>query len=54
MRMHSYERDWQRLPLEGTVNTRELGGYPTVGGAAAGVARWLGVSARPDSVHFSF
>lgn len=39
--MHAYERDWQRLPLEGTVNTRELGGYPTAGGGQTAWHRFL-------------
>lgn len=27
--MEPHERNWVRLPLEGAVNVRELGGYPT-------------------------
>lgn len=39
--MHAYERDWQRLPLEGTANTRELGGYPAVDGGQTAWHRFL-------------
>lgn len=41
--MHAYQMNWQRLPLEGTANTRELGGYPVweqpTGGQGAGAAQ---------------
>lgn len=39
--MHAYERDWQRLPLTGTANTRELGGYPTADGRQTAWHRFL-------------
>lgn len=30
--LHTYERNWRRLPLEGCANARDLGGYPVAGG----------------------
>lgn len=39
--MHGYEKNWQRLPLEGTANTRELGGYPTADGGQTVWHRFL-------------
>ena len=41
-----WEHDWQRLPLEGTANTRELGGYPTSRGGQTAWRRFL----RSDSL----
>lgn len=46
--MHAYERDWQRLPLEGTANTRELGGYPTADGRQTAWHRFLRSDALSD------
>ncbi len=39
--MQAYEKNWVRLPLEGTVNTRELGGYPTPDGGQTAYHRFL-------------
>lgn len=46
--MHAYERDWQRLPLAGTANTRELGGYPTADGRQTAWHRFLRSDALTD------
>ena len=51
-----WELGWQRLPLEGVVNTRELGGFPTVGGGRTHFHRFLRsdalVGATPADVEF--
>ena len=39
--MEPYEQPWARLPLSGAFNVRELGGYPTVGGARSEYRRFL-------------
>lgn len=36
-----YELDWNRLPLEGAHNVRELGGYPVAGGGQTRYHRFL-------------
>lgn len=42
----AWDQTWQRLPLEGVVNARELGGYPTRSGAQTRWRRFL----RSDSL----
>ena len=44
--MDPYERSWTRLPLDGAVNVRELGGYPTSNGGQTRFHRFL----RSDSL----
>lgn len=39
--MGRWDCNWQRLPLDGTVNTRELGGYPVAGGGQTAWHRFL-------------
>ena len=39
--LEPWERCWVRLPLEGTVNTRELGGYPAGEGRATNYHAFL-------------
>lgn len=39
--MEPYERTWVRLPLQGAVNVRELGGYPTANGGQIQYRRFL-------------
>lgn len=45
----AWELDWQRLPLEGTVNTRELGGFPLIGGGQTRYHRFLRSDALVDT-----
>ena len=42
----AWEQNWQRLPLEGVVNARELGGFPTSSGRQTRWHRFL----RSDSL----
>ncbi|MBR3325977.1 MAG: tyrosine-protein phosphatase [Atopobiaceae bacterium] len=44
--MEPHEQDWLRLPLDGAVNVRELGGYPTANGGRTRFHRFL----RADSL----
>ena len=37
----AWELNWQRLPLEGVVNARELGGYPTSDGVQTRYHRFI-------------
>lgn len=39
--MEPHERSWVRLPLDGAVNVRELGGYPTLNGSYTEYHRFL-------------
>ena len=39
--MEPHERSWVRLPLDGAVNVRELGGYPTSSGGCTKFHRFL-------------
>ena len=42
----AWEQNWQRLPLAGVVNARELGGFPTSSGRQTRWHRFL----RSDSL----
>lgn len=52
----AWELNWQRLPLEGVVNARELGGFPTSDGAQTRYHRFIRsdalVDATPADVEF--
>lgn len=39
--MEPHERTWARLPLDGALNVRELGGYPTANGSQTQYHRFL-------------
>ena len=52
----AWELNWQRLPLEGVVNARELGGFPTQSGGQTRYHRFLRsdalVDATPADIEF--
>lgn len=46
--MHPYDKNWQRLPLQGAVNARDLGGYPAQGTAQTAWHRFVRSDALSD------